>query len=228
MILVYSANYAEHEKHLKIELEKLREKKLFAKFKKCEFWLEEVAFLGHVVNRDGLAVDPAKVRAVVEKERPTSVREIRSFLGLAGYYMRFYWEIFFFVTALRRKNAPFVWRDECEASFQELKCRLITAPVLTLPMELVGLYGCIKEYASRQSKEQEKNYPTHDLELAAVVYVLKIWRHYSMVRSVKFIQIIRVSSTFSHRGTWTWGKGDDLRYWKAMIARCFIILLKLM
>jgi hypothetical protein len=90
MILVYSANYAEHEKHLKIELEKLREKKLFAKFKKCEFWLEEVAFLGHVVNRDGLAVDPAKVRAVVEKERPTSVREIRSFLGLAGYYMRFY------------------------------------------------------------------------------------------------------------------------------------------
>jgi hypothetical protein len=90
MILVYSANYAEHEKHLKIELEKLREKKLFAKFKKCEFWLEELPFLGHVVNRDGLAVDPAKVRAVVEKERPTSVREIRSFLGLAGYYMRFY------------------------------------------------------------------------------------------------------------------------------------------
>jgi hypothetical protein len=88
-ILVYSANYAEHEKHLKIVLEKLREKKLFAKFKKCEFWFEEVAFLGHVVNEDGLAVDPTKVQAVVEWERPTSVREINSCLGLASYYRRF-------------------------------------------------------------------------------------------------------------------------------------------
>jgi hypothetical protein len=88
-ILVYSANRAEHEEHLKIVLEKLREKKLLEKFKKCEFWLEEVAFLGHVVSKDGLAVDPAKVQAVVEWERPTSVREICSFLSLAGYYRRF-------------------------------------------------------------------------------------------------------------------------------------------
>jgi hypothetical protein len=88
-ILVYSANYVEHKGHLKIVLEKLLEKRLFAKFKKCEFWLEEVSFLGHVVNKDGLAVDPAKVQVVVEWERPISIREIRSFLGLACYYRRF-------------------------------------------------------------------------------------------------------------------------------------------
>jgi hypothetical protein len=88
-ILVYSADFAKHEGHLKIVLKKLGEKRLFAKFKKCEFWLEEVSFLNYVVNNDGLAVDPAKVQAVVEWERPTSVWEIRSLLGLVGYYRRF-------------------------------------------------------------------------------------------------------------------------------------------
>jgi hypothetical protein len=97
--------------------------------------------LGHVVNKNGLAVDLAKVQAVVEWERPTSVREIRSFLGLAGYYRRFiegFSSLSGPLTALTRKNAPFIWSDECEASFQELKCRLVIASVLTLPMESVG------------------------------------------------------------------------------------------
>jgi hypothetical protein len=116
-ILIYSANYAKHEEHLKMVLERLREKKLFAKFKKCEFWLEEVAFLGHVVNKNGLAVDPAKVQAVVEWERLTSVREICSFLGLAGYYRRFiegFSSLSGPLITLTRKNAPFVWSDKCE------------------------------------------------------------------------------------------------------------------
>jgi ribonuclease HI len=197
-ILVYSANYAKHEGHLKIVMEKLRDERLFAKFKKCEFWLEEVSFLGHVVNKDGLAVDPAKVQVVVDWERPTSVREIRSFLGLASYYQRLIKGFSYLsgpLTALTRKNALFVWCDKCEASFPELKHRLVTAPVLTLPMESVGYVvytdaskkglGCVLmqqgrvvAYASRQLKEHEKNYPTHDLELAAVVHALKIWRHY--------------------------------------------------
>jgi hypothetical protein len=88
-IVVYSTNHVEHEVHLKTVTEKLGEKKLFAKLKKCEFWLEEVSFLGHVASKNGLTVDPAKVQAVVEWERPTSLREIRSFLGLASYYRRF-------------------------------------------------------------------------------------------------------------------------------------------
>jgi len=120
-ILVYSANHEKHEEHLNIVLEKLREKKLFAKFKKCEFWLEEVAFLGHVVSKDGLAVDPAKVQAVVEWERPTSVREIRSFLGLARYYKRFiegFSSLSGPLTVLTRKNVTFVWNDNVKPVFR--------------------------------------------------------------------------------------------------------------
>jgi hypothetical protein len=140
-IMVYSTDYAKHEGHLKIVMEKLHDERLFAKFKKCEFWLEEVSFLGHVVNKNGLAVDPAKVQVVVDWERPTSVQEIRSFLGLAGYYRRFiegFSSLSGPLTALTRKNAPFVSCDKCEVSFHKLKHRLVTAHVLTLPMELVG------------------------------------------------------------------------------------------
>jgi hypothetical protein len=176
---------------------------LFAKLKKCEFWLEEVSFLGHVVNNDGLAVDSSKVKAVVEWERPTNVQEICSFLGLAAYYRRFiegFSALSRLLTTLTRKNTPFVWSVECEPSFQELKRRLVTAPILTLPMESVGYVvytdafkkglGCVLmqqgwvvAYASRQLKDHEKNYPTQELELVAVVYALK---------SVKFTLITRL------------------------------------
>ncbi|XP_073361732.1 uncharacterized protein [Aegilops tauschii subsp. strangulata] len=129
-------NKQEHEVHLRLVLEKLREHQLYAKFSKCEFWLDEVAFLGHVVSGNGVAVDPSKVAAVTEWETPTAVGEIRSFLGLAGYYRRFienFSKIAEPMTELLKKEKKFVWTDECEASFQELKQRLVTAPVLTLP-----------------------------------------------------------------------------------------------
>jgi hypothetical protein len=97
-----------------------------------------VSFLGHVISGKGVAVDPEKVKAVVEWTRPTSVFEIRSFLGLAGYYRCFiegFSKLSGPLTALTKKNARFVWTDECEQCFQELKRRLVTAPVLALPME---------------------------------------------------------------------------------------------
>jgi len=192
--LVYSTNHQDHGEHLKTVLGILREKKLYAKLKKCEFWLEEVSFLGHVISKDGIAVDPSKIEAVTNWERPTNVHEIRSFLGLAGYYRRFvkgFSKLSSPLTALTKKNAHFVWDEECEASFQELKQRLVSTPILTLPMEsekfviysdasLKGL-GCVLmqqgrviTYASRQLKNHERNYPTHDLGLAAIVYALKI------------------------------------------------------
>jgi hypothetical protein len=197
-ILIYSKSLEEHEDHLRRVLQRLREKRLYAKFLKCEFWLDKVIFLGHVVSKDGISVDPKKVEAVVNWERPTNVHEIRSFLGLAGYYRRFvegFSKLSGPLTALTRKNARFLWTDECEQSFQELKLWLVTAPVLTLPSESCGFViysdasrkglGCVLmqngkvvAYASRQLKSYEKNYPTHDLELAAVVFALKIWRHY--------------------------------------------------
>ncbi|KAL0561189.1 hypothetical protein IC582_001610 [Cucumis melo] len=156
-------------------LQTLRDNKLYAKFSKCEFCLKQVSFLGHVVSKAGVSVDPAKIEASTSWTRPSTVSEVRSFLGLAG--------------------APFVWSKACEDNFQNLKQKLVTAPVLTVldgsgsfliysDVSKKGL-GCVLmqqgkvvAYASRQLKSHEQNYPTHDLELAAVVFALKIWRHY--------------------------------------------------
>ena len=88
-ILIYSQSAEEHEQHLRIVLEKLRAHELYAKFSKCEFWLTTIAFLGHILSEEGVAVDPAKVEAVTNWKQPTTVTEVRSFLGLAGYYRRF-------------------------------------------------------------------------------------------------------------------------------------------
>ncbi|XP_020963973.1 uncharacterized protein LOC110265353 [Arachis ipaensis] len=135
-ILVYSKTAKEHEEHLRIVLQILKERKLYAKLSKCEFWKEEVKFLGHVVSKGGIAVDPSKVEAVMEWERPTTVTEVRSFLGLAGYYRRFIEGFFWIVlpmTKLTRKEVPFVWTSECKESFQTLKQKLTSAPVLILP-----------------------------------------------------------------------------------------------
>jgi ribonuclease HI len=197
-ILIYSKSAAEHEQHLRVVLEKLRTHRLYAKFSKCEFWLEKVAFLGHILTAEGVSVDPEKVEAVSNWRQPTNVGEIRSFLGLAGYYRRFiegFSKIARPMTELLKKEKKFVWTEACEKSFQELKKRLTTAPVLTLPdnqrdfviycdASRQGL-GCVLmqdgrvvAYASRQLRPHEQNYPTHDLELAAVVHALKIWRHY--------------------------------------------------
>ncbi|KAL0541130.1 hypothetical protein IC582_021167 [Cucumis melo] len=187
-ILIYSKTEAEHENHLRMVLQTLRDNKLYAKFSKCEFWLKQVSFLGHVVSKAGVSVDPAKIEAVTGWTRPSTVSEVRSFLGLAGYYRRFvenFSRIATPLTQLTRKGAPFVWSKACEDSFQNLKQKLVTAPVLTVPdgsgsfviysdASKKGL-GCVLmqqgkvvAYASRQLKSHEQNYPTHDLELAAV------------------------------------------------------------
>ena len=109
-ILVYSRSNEEHEEHLRLTLQKLKEKQLYAKFKKCEFWLEKVAFLGHIVSSEGIFVDPAKTEAVSSWSKPTNASKIRSFLGLAGYYYRFvkgFSRIAMPLTQLIRKNQKF-------------------------------------------------------------------------------------------------------------------------
>jgi hypothetical protein len=134
-ILIYSKSNEEHKKHLRLIMEKLREHKLYAKFK-CEFWLSEVAFLGHIVSTEGIVVDPSKVTAVTEWEPPKNVGEIHSFLGLAGYYRRFienFSKIAKPMTELLKKENKFKWTDECEINFQDLKKRLVSTPVLCLP-----------------------------------------------------------------------------------------------
>ena len=143
-------------------------------------------------------MDPNKIEVITEWPRPTTVTEVRSFLGLAGYYRRFvkdFSKITAPLTKLTQKNVKFIWTDRYEEYFQLLKDLLTSAPVLTLPSgdegyteysnaSRVGLacvlmqHGKVIAYASRQLKKHEQNYPTHDLEMAAVVFALKIWRHY--------------------------------------------------
>nr|CAE03957.2 OSJNBb0085H11.6 [Oryza sativa Japonica Group] len=164
-ILIYSKTKEEHEEHLRLALEKLREHQLYAKFSKCKFWLPEVKFLGHVISAGGVVVDPSNVESLLNWKQP------------------------------KTKDVKHKWTDECEQSFQELNKRLVTAPVLVLhdPWKGFQVYcdasrlglGCVLmqdgkvvAYASRKLRPHENNYPTHDLELAAMVHALKIWRHY--------------------------------------------------
>jgi hypothetical protein len=102
---------------------------------KCEFWLDKVKFLGHVISKEGIAMDPSKIETVLSWEQPTNVIEIRSFVGLAGYYRRFiegFAKIVGPLTQLTKKDQPFAWTDECKSSFKLLKERLTTAPMLVL------------------------------------------------------------------------------------------------
>jgi hypothetical protein len=197
-ILIYLKTEEDHERHLCLVLDALKKNQFYGKLKKCAFWRFEVAFLGHVINQHGIVVDPKNVAAVVEWKRPSCVSEIRCFLGLAGYYRCFvpnFSSITKPVSKLLEKGVPFVLTNDYEVSYQALKNKLVNAPILALPesgkhftvyidASRIGL-GCvfIQEgrviaYGSRQLKKHEANYPTHDLELAVVVFALKSWRHY--------------------------------------------------
>ncbi|KAL5764427.1 hypothetical protein ACOSQ2_017021 [Xanthoceras sorbifolium] len=197
-ILIYSQSPEEHDRHLRIVLQTLREKKLYAKFSKCEFWLNEIAFLGHVVSVKGITADPKNIEAMMKWKPPKNVTKIRSFLGLARYYRRFvkgFSSIATPLTKLLHKNVKFEWNEKCQIAFEKLKAMLVEAPILVQPVSgkdymiysdashnglgcVLMQEGKVVAYASRQLKTHEQNYPTHDLELTAIVFALRIWRHY--------------------------------------------------
>ncbi|KAL4582130.1 hypothetical protein LXL04_006671 [Taraxacum kok-saghyz] len=135
-ILIYSKNEKEHEDHLRKVLQVLKKEQLYAKFSKCVFWLREVQFLGHVISREGVKVDLTKVEAVMKWEPPKTPTEVRSFLGLAGYYRRFiqdFSKVAVPLTQLTKKEEKFVWDKNRQEAFEVLKKKLCEAPVLTLP-----------------------------------------------------------------------------------------------
>jgi hypothetical protein len=203
-ILVYSQNEEAHEDHLRLVLQELHDNQLYAKFSKCDFWLKEVAFLGHIITNGGIKVVPGKISVILNWKQSTDVSKIKSFLGLAGYYRRFiegFSKIVKPLTSLLEKGKEFKWDEACQKCFEELKERLTTAPVLIMPdihkgfdvycdASHLGL-GCVLmqegkviAYALRQLRKHEKNCPSHDLELAAVLHALKIWRHYMIGKQV--------------------------------------------
>jgi hypothetical protein len=135
-ILIYSKSKAEHAKHLRIVLQRLRDYKLYAKFSKCEFWLDSVKFLGHTISKDGISMDPSEVQEFMDWKPPKSVHQIRSFLGLAGYYCRFipdFSRIAKPMTELLKKGVKYVWSEECDQAFHTLRKHLTSAPVLIQP-----------------------------------------------------------------------------------------------
>ena len=176
-ILVYSKDAQEHEQHLKVVLKTLREKKLYAKLRKCDFWLKEVSFLGHIVSSEGIRVDPTKIETIVNWKPPRNVTEVRSFWGLAGYYRRLvrgFSVIASPLTKLLRKGIKFEWIDKCHNSFEQLKGMLVEALVLTQPTSGkeytlysdtsgIGLECVLMQdekvvaYASKQLKPHEQN-----------------------------------------------------------------------
>jgi hypothetical protein len=135
-ILIYSKNKTQHVKHLRIVLQRLRDHKLDAKFSKFEFWLDSVKFLGHTISSEGITVDPSKIQEVMDWKPPKSVHQIRSFLGLAGYYRRFvpdFSRIAKPMTELLKKGVKFMSTEKCEKAFHTLKQHLTSTPVLAQP-----------------------------------------------------------------------------------------------
>ncbi|GJV10144.1 putative reverse transcriptase domain-containing protein [Tanacetum coccineum] len=184
---------------LAVFMDLMNREKLYAKFSKCDFWISIVQFLGHVIDSQGIQVDPAKIEAVKNWASPTTPIEVCQFLGLASYYQRFIKKnskIAKSLTGLTQKNKKYIWGEDQESSFQLLNQKLCEAPILALPKgnddfviycdashQGLGAVFMQREkviaYASRQLKPNEENYTTYDLELGAVMFALKIWRHYS-------------------------------------------------
>lgn len=182
-ILIYSKNKEEHAEHLRIILKRLREHQLYAKFSECAFWLEEIQFLGLVLSTKGIVVDPGKVEDILEWKSPTSVHQVRSFLGLAGYCRRFipdFSKIGKPITELLKNDVKFEWSPKCNEAFEQMKILLTTALVLAQPdiEKPFDVYcdasdielGCVLMqegrvivYASRKLRWHEEHYPTHDL-----------------------------------------------------------------
>jgi hypothetical protein len=178
-ILIYSRSESDHEEHLRLVLQKLRDNQLYAKYSKCEFWIDEVSFLGHIISNGGISVDPAKVKEIVAWSMPTTVTKVRSFLGLAGYYLRFiegFSKIAKPMTSLLEKGREFKWDEKCQDSFDQLKKRLMSPPVLVMPGLQKGFdiycdacgrgLGCVVmqeghviAYASSQLRKHELKLP---------------------------------------------------------------------
>ena len=206
-ILIYSTNPEEHLEHIELVLQRLREHRMFARLRKCEFNQQEIKYLGHIINAEGRRPDPSKVEVVQRWPQPKNVHEIRSFLGLTNFfrkYMRGYAKIATPLHNLTKKDVPYVWTENCEKAFQELKENLMSAPILALP-DSKKLYTVISDacnvsggailmqgdkvvaYWGKKWANAEIKFSVGEQELLAVVDALKEWRCYLEGKQVDVI-----------------------------------------
>lgn len=211
-ILVFSKDEEEHQRHLRVVFDILRKHKLYVKLSKCAFGQTTLPFLGHLVGKDGIRVDPAKIAAVKDWPRPATAHDVRCFLGLANYYRRFvrgFAHIASPLTDLLSKKTAFKWGTDQQRAFDALKDALTSTPVLSAPdfsadFTVTTVSADASDFAigavltqgektserpiaflSRKLKPAEVNYPVHERELLAIIYALKQWRHYLMGRPFK-------------------------------------------
>lgn len=201
-ILIYSKTLEEHKEHVELVLETLRRAKLTAKLSKCEFFTQDTVWVGHRLTKDGVAVDPSKVKAVREWPAPSNKKELMQFLGLANYCRRFiqhYASITAPLTDLLGSSVVYTWGAEQQEAFEKLKHALTNAPVMKSPdpdrpyllytdASVVAVGAVLMQdfgngpqpiaYESKKLSNQERVYPTHDRELLSIVYALRKWRHY--------------------------------------------------
>eukprot|EP00253_Pinus_taeda_P016653 PITA_16653 len=192
--LIYSQNIDEHKEHLRLVMKTLWNHQLYAKYSKCDFFKEQIQYFGHIITKDGIAVDPEKIKTLMD------VVDIRSFMGLVGYYRWFvegFSRVAYPITSLQKKGKAFTWTAKCQKKIEQLKHLLTTAPILRIvdpgkdymvctdaSKEGVGgvlmQEGKVIDYESRKLKEHEQKYSPYDLELAVVIHALKMWCHYLM------------------------------------------------
>jgi ribonuclease HI len=204
-ILIYSKSKEENEHHLRLVLQVLREHQLYANFSKCYFYQKQIHYSGQIISKQSIVVDPKKIEDIRGWPTVRNVSDIISFMGLADYYRRFivgFSKISHLITSLEKKGTKFEWTLKCENNFNLLKELLTSVLVLKIadPNEIFvvctgackeGLGGVLTQnghfigYESKNIKEHERNCDTHDLELAAIVHALRMWRHYLMGKKVE-------------------------------------------
>eukprot|EP00253_Pinus_taeda_P023951 PITA_23951 len=161
-------------------LQTLREHRLYDKFSKCDFFKEEIQYLGHVITKDGITVDPEKIKAIMEWPVPKDVADVRSFMGLAGYYRRFvegFSKVVFPITSLQKKGTVFHWTPSCQKSFEQLKHLLTTAPILSIAdpnRDYVEISDQDSEYQQQKLQIQQyargDNQQEYELDNAGLIY----------------------------------------------------------
>ena len=206
-ILIFSRSPEEHEQHLRVVLDLLRKENFYAKLSKCEFNKPELQFLGHIVGRNGIKMDPQKTAVIDAWPQPRDLHQLRSFIGLATYFRRFvqgYSKLVSPLTDLLRGKTQWLWSDKCEQAFQDTKLALTSHPVLVMPdyskpfevvcdASVTGLGAVLLQegkpvaYESRKLSSAEHNYSTGEQELLAVVHAMRSWRCY--LEGVEFTMV---------------------------------------